>query len=170
MHNVIINQNLKKISQKNKYLIIGGSILTFLILNWGLGPTTVFGLVNFIQNITDKFFGVSTSTFDYLVIASFPLFAGFISVRQENVSAKNIIFNYFKILLSSSITFILGLIYLDNFGKLKNPLIPEYLVAENFTNFSVITIFMGIIFPIILSKKHTKIDSEIENIGINNNA
>lgn len=78
-------------SSKSKSIISGIAILTFLLLDFGLGPKTLFGLTEPIQYLTNRYFGIVTTTFDYAIIASFPLFAIGISINQGNVDLKNII-------------------------------------------------------------------------------
>ncbi|UUC44882.1 hypothetical protein [Flavobacterium cerinum] len=152
-------------SLKNKFLFFGIAVLTFLLLDFGLGPQTLFGLTEPILYLTNRYFGIGTTTFDYAIIASFPLFAIGISINQGNIALKNIFSNYFKIIVSCFTTFLFGLLYLYFFQKPINPLFPEYLITEPFNSYSMLIISAGILFSILLIKPKKSTGNEMDQIG-----
>ncbi|KGO86682.1 hypothetical protein [Flavobacterium suncheonense] len=151
--------------QQTKYIALVISILIFLSLNFGLGPTTLFGMAETMQNLTHYYFGVGTFTIDYLMIALFPFFSVLLLTKRENFSFIELITNSFKILICSLIAFSVGLLILTKIGKHENPLIPEYLLTEPFNLYSTFWIGIGIIIPFLLKNKTEQKIIEIDNIG-----
>ncbi len=156
---------MESLSLKNKYIVSGITISTFLALEFGLGPKALFGLTEPVQYLTHQYFGVGTATFDYALIASLPTFAAGISINQGNTDLKNIVSNYFKISIACLITFILGLLYLYFFHKPINPLIPQYLIVEPFNSYSMLIISAGIFFSILLLTPKKSTDNGINKTG-----
>lgn len=158
---------MKNIEKKRLYLTFLISLIIFVILNFGLGQTNLFGITELLQNITNYYFGVGIFTFDYLVIASFPIFAILLNSKRKKHNFLSIIFDNIIIIISSIFTFVIGLIILTQIGNIKNPLIPQYLLAEPFKVYSTFFISCGIIIPFLLIKKEEQENKdEIENIGI----
>lgn len=143
------------------------SILIFLLLNFGLGPTTLFGLSQLIQDITHYYFGIEINTIDYLIIASFPIFGMLLSKKQGSNSLLILFFDNLKIIISCLVTFFIGLLIITIFGKPENPLIPQYLIIEPFHLYSAFWIGFGIIFPFLLTPKAKIKNDEINSIGKN---
>ncbi|WP_291118396.1 hypothetical protein [Flavobacterium sp. UBA6135] len=126
-------------------------------MNFILGPTSVFGLTEFIHNKTGYFFGVDTNTLDYFLLALIPIFGLFLNSKRKRNSLEEILKYNLIILLSCFITFIIGLLMLiTKIGSLENPLIPEYLRVEPFKEYSLFIIALGIILPFLLLKKDIK--------------
>lgn len=144
------------------------SILIFLLLNFGIGPTTLFGLVEPIQDITNYYFGIIIDTIDYLIIACFPIFGMLLSKRQRSNSLLLLLLENLKIIISCLITFFIGLLIIVIFGKPQNPLIPQSLIFETFHLYSAFWIAIGIIIPFLVTSKVEIKNDEINSIGNNN--
>jgi hypothetical protein len=162
---------LNSFYKNHLYLSIAISCVLFNFLNFILGPTSVFGLAEFLQNKIGYFFGVDINTFDYFLIASIPLFGLLLnSKRKENGLAK-ILKDILTIILSCMVTFSVGLfILITKIGSPgENPLIPEYLRVEPFKEYSSFIIAFGIVLPFLLIKKNVeKAEDEFEEIGMEN--
>ncbi|WP_296145646.1 hypothetical protein [uncultured Flavobacterium sp.] len=156
-----------KNTEKQYIILTGISILIFLLLNFEIGPTTLFGLAQQIQDITHYYFGIDIHTIDYLIIASFPIFGILLSKRQGNNSFLLLLFNNLKIIISCLITFFIGLLILTIFEKPENPLFPQYLIFEPFHLYSAFWICIGVIFPFLLTPKTEIKNDEIDSIGNN---
>lgn len=158
-------------NRKIKVLSISISVFLFILLNFILGPTSVFGLAEFLQNKTGYFFGVDINTFDYLLISSIPICGLILTEKRKRKNLSEILKDNLIICLSCVLTFSIGLLILiSRIGSLsQNPLIPEYLRVEPFKQYSLFFIFLGIILPFLLSRKEVEeTKSEIELIGKQN--
>lgn len=150
---------MNSLNENHLYLTIAISCISFIFLNFIIGPTSVFGLTEFIQHKTSYFFGVDTDTFDYFLIAFLPVFGLLLnSKRKENSLIKNVLI----IFSSCIVTFSIGLfILITKIGSPgENPLIPEYLRVEPFKEYSSCSIALGITLPFLLVKKEVE---ETEN-------
>ena len=162
---------LDNLNKKYLYISISNSILLFILLNFILGPTSVFGLAEFIQNKTGYFFGVDINTFDYIFISLIPICGLILTEKRKQKNLSDILKNSLIIFLSSVLTFIIGLfILISKIGSpSENPLIPKYLRVEPFKQYSLFFIILGLILPFIFTRKVVKVTkSEIELIGKKN--
>ena len=162
---------LDNLNRKYLYLSISISVVLFILLNFILGPTSVFGLVEFIQNKTGYFFGVDINTFDYLLISSIPICAIMLTEKRNKNSLLEILKYNIIILLNCIVTFSVGLFILLSKigGPSSNPLIPQYLRVEPFKQYSLFFIVLGLILPFLFTQKVVKEKkSEIELIGKKN--
>jgi hypothetical protein len=127
-------------------------------LNFVLGPTSVFGLDQFILSKTGYFFGINISTPDYFLIASLPVFGLLLNSKRNEKGLVGILKDNLIILLSCIVIFIIGLlISITKIGSpAENPLIPEYLRVEPFQNYSSFLIALGILLPFLVIKKRTE--------------
>lgn len=158
-------------NRKIKVLSISISVFLFILLNFLLGPTSVFGLAGFLQNKTGYFFGVDINTFDYLLISSIPICGLMLTEKRKRKNLSEILKDNLIICLSCLLTFSIGLLILiSRIGSpSQNPLIPEYLRVEPFKQYSLFFIFLGLILPFLLTRKEVKeTKSEIELIGKQN--
>ena len=154
-----------------KIKVLSISFFLFILLNFILGPTSVFGLAKFLQNITGYFFGVDINTFDYLLISSIPLCGLMLTEKRKRKNLSEILKDNLIICLSCVLTFSIGLLILiSRIGSpSQNPLIPEYLRVEPFKQYSLFLIILGLILPFLFTRKvveETK--NEIELIGKQN--
>jgi len=156
---------LEKIPDNLKKQIIGISGLIFLILTFGIGPTNIFGLEQFIQDKTDYFFGVTTYFLDYGLISLIPFFGIILNSKRIEFKNSELIIDILKILGWTILLFLIGLYLLTFIGKPSNPLIPQYLITEPIFLYSTIIIGIGISIPFLLAKPYQKRD-EINDIGI----
>lgn len=158
-------------NRKIKVLSISISVFLFILLNFILGPTSVFGLAEFLQNKTGYFFGVDINTFDYLLISSIPICSLMLTEKRKRKNLSEILKDNLIICLSCLLTFSIGLLILiSRIGSpSQNPLIPEYLRVEPFKQYSLFFIFLGLILPFLLTRKEVEeTKSEIELIGKQN--
>jgi hypothetical protein len=158
-------------NRKIKVLSISISVFLFILLNFILGPTSVFGLAEFLQNKTGYLFGVDINTFDYLLISSIPICSLMLTEKRKRKNLSEILKDNLIICLSCVLTFSIGLLVLiSRIGSpSQNPLIPEYLRVEPFKQYSLFFIFLGLILPFLLSRKEVEeTKSEIELIGKQN--
>lgn len=148
---------LDNLNRKYLYLSISISVVLFILLNFILGPTSVFGLAEFIQNKTGYFYGVDINTFDYLLISSIPICSLMLTEKRKQKNLSEILKDNLIICLSCILTFSIGLLILiSKIGSpSENPLIPEYLRVEPFKAFSIFLIALGILLPFLLIKKKT---------------
>ena len=158
-------------NRKIKVLSISISVFLFILLNFILGPTSVFGLAEFLQNKIGYFFGVDINTFDYLLISSIPICGLMLTEKRKRKNLSDILKNNLIICLSCVLTFSIGLLILiSRIGSpSQNPLIPQYLRVEPFKQYSLILIILGLILPFLFTRKvveETK--NEIELIGKQN--
>lgn len=162
---------LNSLNKNQLYASIAISCVFFIILNFIIGPTSVFGLADFILNKTGYFFGIDINTLDYLLIALFPVFGLLLNSKRKGNSFKEIFKDYLIILLCCLITFSIGLfILITKIGSPSaNPLIPEYLRVEPFKIYSTFFIGIGIILPFFSIKKYVQeTENIIEEIGKEN--
>ncbi|TWH98755.1 hypothetical protein IQ05_03225 [Flavobacterium tiangeerense] len=162
---------LDNLNKKHLYLSISISIVLFILLNFFVGPTSVFGLAGFIQNKTGYFFGVDINTFDYLLISSIPICGLMLTEKRKRKNLSEILKDNLIICLTCLLTFSIGLLILiSRIGSpSQNPLIPEYLRVEPFKQYSLFFIFLGLILPFLLTRKEVEeTKSEIELIGKQN--
>ena len=155
-------------NKKIKVLSISISVFLFMLLNFILGPTSVFGLTEFLQNKTGYFFGVDINTFDYLLISSIPICGLMLTEKRKRKNLSEILKDNLIICLTCLLTFSIGLLILiSRIGSpSQNPLIPEYLRVEPFKQYSLFFIFLGLILPFLLTRKEVEeTKSEIELIG-----
>jgi len=158
---------MDKLNKKHLYLSVSISFTLFIILNFILDPSYVFGLVKFIQNKTGYFFGVDINTLDYFFISLIPIFGLLLNSRRKENSFAEIIKDNFTISISCILTFSIGLLILiSKIGSPgENPRIPEYLRVEPFKIYSTFFIIAGIILPFFLIKNKLKnVENEIEEI------
>lgn len=159
------------INKIHLYSSILVAVVLFLTLNFILGPTSVFGLEELIQNKTGYYFGVDTNTFDYLLIALIPVFGLILTQKKKKKKVSEMLKENLIILLSCVLTFSLALLILvTKIGSPgENPLIPQYLRLEPFKIYSTLFITFGIILPFIFSPKAIEqTETGIEEIGIKN--
>jgi hypothetical protein len=162
---------LQSLNKKYLYLSISISVVLFILLNFIVGPTSVFGLAEFIQNKTGYFFGIDINTSDYFLISSIPICGLMLTGKRKRTYLSEILKDNLIICLSCVLTFSIGLIILiSKIGSpSKNPLFPEYLRVEPFKQYSLFFIILGLILPFLLTRKvveETK--NEIELIGKQN--
>ena len=159
---------LININKKYLYLSIVISIVLFILLNFFVGPTCVFGLSEFIQNKTGYFFGVEINTFDYLIISSIPMCSLILTEKRNWKNLSEILINNLIVCLSCVVSFSTGLLVLiSKIGSpSNNPLFPQYLRVEPFKIYSTLFIGIGIILPFLIGKKYiTKTEYKIEESG-----
>jgi hypothetical protein len=162
---------LDSLNKKNLYLSILISAIIFILLNFILGPTSVFGIAELIQNGTGYFFGVDINTSDYLLIASIPIFGLLLTEKRKRKSLSEILKENLIICFSCILSFSIGLLILiSKIGSPgENPLIPEYLRVEPFKIYSSFFIALGIILPFLFIRKEVgETESGIEEIGNEN--
>ena len=158
-------------NRKIKVLSISISVFLFILLNFILGPTSVFGLAEFLQKKTGYFFGVDINTFDYLLISLIPICGLMLTEKRKRKNLSEILKDNLIICLSCVLTFSIGLLILiSRIGSpSQNPLIPEYLRVEPFKQYSLFFIFLGLILPFLPTRKEVEeTKSEIELIGKQN--
>ena len=159
---------LNNLNKKQLYLSIAITCVLFIFLNFVIGPTSVFGLAEFIQNRTGYFFGVDINTLDYFLISLIPIFGLIVNSKRKENKIIEIIKDNLIMLISCIVTFSIGLLILiSKIGSPDtNPLIPEYLRVEPFKIYSTFFIGIGIILPILLTKKSfEELGNGIEEIG-----
>ena len=159
-----LNKNQLRIS-------IAISLVLFIILNFIIGPTSIFGLAEFIQNKTGYFFGVGTNTLDYFLISLIPFIGLLINYKRKINSLTAILKVDLMILLCCIVTFSIGLwLLLSKIGSPgENPLLPQYLRLEPFKEYSAFLIVSGIILAFLLVKNDVKeTENKIEEIGVEN--
>jgi|GEM_PF-1679254 len=162
---------LDNLNNKYLYLSISISVALFISLNFILGPTSVFGLAEFIQNKTGYFFGVDINTLDYLLISLIPIYSLMLTKKSKRKILSEILKDNLIICLSCLLTFSIGLfILISKIGSpSENPLIPEYLRVEPFKQYSLFFIILGLILPFLFTRKEVEeTKSEIELIGKQN--
>ena len=162
---------LDNLNKKHFYLSIAISIVLFILLNFFVGPTSVFGLAEFIQKKTGYFFGVDINTFDYLLISSIPICGLMLTEKRNSKNLSEILKDNLIIYLSCVLAFSIGLLLLiSKIGSpSENPLIPEYLRVEPFKQYSSFFIVLGLIFPFLFIRKEVEeTESGIEKIGKKN--
>lgn len=149
---------LDNLYKKHLYISIAISIVLFILLNFFVGPTSVFGLAEYIQNKTGYFFGVDINTFDYLLISSIPIFGLILTEKRNLKNLLEILKTNLIICFSCILTFSIGLfILISKIGSpSENPLIPQYLRVEPFKAFSIFSIALGILLPFLLIRKKTE--------------
>ncbi|MBP0905881.1 hypothetical protein ACFSKN_14970 [Mariniflexile gromovii] len=157
---------MTKIPENIKKQILRVSGLIFLILTFGIGPTNIFGLEQFIQEKTDYFFGVTIYFLDYGVISLIPFFGIMLNSKRAKFKYSELTIDILTILFSTIIFFLIGLYLLTFIGKQSNPLIPQYLIIEPIFIYSTLIIGIGIYIPFLLTKQTEKL-TEIDDIGIN---
>lgn len=167
-----IGETLKTLQNKKQlYLSILISFVIFIVLNFIIGPTSVFGLAEFIQCKTGYFFGVDINTLDYLLISLIPIFGLSITFKRKVNNLTETLKHNLLLLLSCIITFSIGLcLLISKMGSpSENPLIPQYLRVEPFKGYSSLLIALGIILPFLLVKnKAEETENGIEEIGVEN--
>ena len=146
---------LDNLNKKYLYFSISISVALFILLNFILGPTSVFGLAEFIQNKTGYFFGVDINTFDYLLISSIPICGLMLTKKRKRKNLSEILKDNLIICLSCVLTFSIGLfILISKIGSpSENPFFPEYLRVEPFKQYSLFFIILGLILPFIFTRK-----------------
>ncbi|MNL22912.1 hypothetical protein D3C87_1442740 [compost metagenome] len=162
---------LNSLNKNQLYILISISTVLFVILNFIIGPTSVFGLAEFIQNKTGYFFVIDINTLDYFLISSIPFIGILINSKRKINSLTEILKVDFTILLSCIGTFSIGLcLLITKIGSpSENPLIPEYLRVEPFKEYSSFLIALGIILTFLLIKNDVKeTENRIEEIGMEN--
>ncbi|MBF4465419.1 hypothetical protein [Flavobacterium sp. LC2016-12] len=162
---------LNSLNKNQLCISIAISFVLFTILNFIIGPTSIFGLAKFIQNKTGYFFGVGTNTLDYFIISLIPFIGLLINYKRKINSLAEILKVDLMILLSCIVTFSIGLcLLLSKIGSpSENPLLPEYLRVEPFKEYSAFLIVLGIILAFLLVKYDVKeTDNRIEQIGVEN--
>lgn len=158
-------------NRKIKVLSISISISLFLLLSFILGPTSVFGLAEYIQNKTGYFFGVDINNSDYLLISSIPICSLILTEKRKRKNLSEILKCNLIICLSCVLTFSIGLfILISKIGSpSENPLFPEYLRVEPFKQYSLFSIVSGLILPFLFTQKEVEeTKSGVELIGKQN--
>jgi len=137
---------LNSLNKNQLYISISISFIVFIVLNFIVGPTSVFGLTEFIQNKTGYFFGVDINTLDYFLISLIPLIGFIINSKRKIYGLKETLKVDLNILLCCIGTFSIGLcLLISKIGSPgENPLIPEYLRVEPFKEYSSFLIALGI--------------------------
>ena len=117
---------LQSLNKKYLYLSISISVVLFILLNFILGSTSVFGLAEFIQNKTGYFFGVDINASDYLLISSIPICGLMLTEKRKHKNLSEILKDNLIICLSCVLTFSIGLfVLISKIGSpSENPLIP----------------------------------------------
>ena len=162
---------LNSLNKNQLYISISISFILFIILNFIIGSTSVFGLTEFIQNKTGYFFGVDINTLDYFLISLIPFIGLLIISKRKRNSLTEILKVYLIILLSCIGTFSIGLcLLISKIGSPgENPLIPEYLRVEPFKAYSSFFIALGIIATFLLVNDDIEeTENGIEEIGVEN--
>ena len=162
---------LNSLNKNQLCLSIVISFVLFIILNFIIGPTSIFGLAEFIQNKTGYFFGVDTNTLDYFLISLIPFIGSLTNYKRKIDSFTEILKIDLMILLSCIGTFSVGLcLLISKIGSPgENPLLPEYLRLEPFKEYSSFLIVLGIILAFLLVKNDVKeTQNGIEEIGMEN--
>jgi len=158
--------------KKNQlYLLISISFVLFIVLNFIIGPTSVFGLAEFIQNKTGYFFGVVINSLDYFLISLVPIFGLLMNSKRRINSLTEILKHNLIILFSCILTFTIGLcLLISKIGSPgENPLLPQSLRVEPFRAYSSFFIALGIILPFLLFKNNVEEkEDRVEEIGIEN--
>jgi nitric oxide reductase large subunit len=158
---------LNNLNKNQLYFSITISFVLFIFMNFSIGPTSVFGLAEFIQNKTGYFFGVDTNTLDYFLVSLIPFFALLLNSKKNVNSFTEIIKDNLTIVLCCISTFSIGLFFLiTKIGSpITNPLIPVYLRVEPFKIYSTFLIGIGIILPFLMNNKYVeKKENEIEEM------
>ena len=159
------------LNKNQLYKSISVSFVLFIILNFIIGPTSVFGLAEFIQHKTGYFFGVDINTLDYFLISLIPFIGLLINSKRKINSLTEILKIDLIILLSCIGTFCIGVcLLLSKIGSpVENQLLPEYLRLEPFKEYSSFLIVLGIILAFLLVKYDVKeTENRIEEIGVEN--
>ena len=145
---------LNNLNKKQLYVSIAITCVLFILLNFVIGPTSVFGLAEFIQNRTGYFFGVDINTLDYFLISLIPIFGLILNSKRKENKLTVIIKDNLIILICCIVTFSIGLLILiSKIGSPgSNPLIPEYLRVEPLSIYSTIFLGIGITLPFLLVK------------------
>ena len=162
---------LNSLNKNQLCLSIVISFVLFIILNFIIGPTSIFGLAEFIQNKTGYFFGVGTNTLDYFLISLIPFIGSLTNYKRKIDSFTEKLKVDLMILLSCIGTFSVGLcLLISKIGSPgENPLLPEYLRLEPFKEYSSFLIVLGIILAFLLVKNDVKeTQNGIEEIGMEN--
>ena len=167
VHNVNQPQKLtelNKIPNNVKYFIYCLCALIFVLLNFGLGAKIHIGLTEFIQNATNYFFGFSSNTIDYLIIASIPAIGMLLNLKRKQFNISELIMDILTVTLWALIMFGIGLYIMTFIGKPTGPLIPDHLIIEPFYPYTTLTILIGISIPFVFINQNRKVN-EIEDIG-----
>ena len=143
---------LNKTPDKIKYLIYGFCGLIFIALNLGVGAKLHIGLFENLQKLTNYYFGISTNSLDYLILASFPFFGMLYNSTRMKFKKSELIIDIITVLFFVIIIFGIGLYMLTFLGRSSNPLIPEYLLTEPFDLYSIIILSIGIATPFLIMK------------------
>jgi hypothetical protein len=140
-------------------------------LNFILGPSSVFGLAEFIQKKTGYFFGVDINSLDYILISSLPFIGFLINTKRKESNLTETLKTSLIISLSCIGTFSIGLcLLISKIGSpSENPLFPEYLRVEPFKEYSSFLIALGIVLSFLFTKKNIEeTENGIEEIGREN--
>lgn len=121
-----------------------------MILSFGLAPRIVFGTIEFLYELTDYHFGISTNPLDYLAFSLIPAFGLLYNSTRMAFKKAQLIQDILTILFSVIIVFGIGLFLMTFIGRNSNPLIPEYLLIEPFNLYSTILIIIGAAVPFVL--------------------
>ena len=146
---------LDNLNKKYIYLSISIAVTLFIVLNYILGPTSVFGLAEFIQNKTGYFFGVDINTSDYLLVSSIPICGLILTKKKKRNNLFEILKHDLIICLSCILIFSIGLFILTSKigSPSENPLIPQYLRVEPFKQYSLFFITLGLVLPFLFTRK-----------------
>ena len=163
---------MNRLNTNHLYLSITISFVLFIILNFILGPSSVFGLSEFIQKKTGYFFGVDINSLDYILISSLPLIGFLINSKRKDNDLTETLKISFILSLSCIGTFSIGLcLLISKIGSpIENPLFPEYIRVEPFKEYSSFLIALGIVLSFLFTKKNIEeTENGIEEIGRENN-
>ncbi len=162
---------MNRLNTNHLYQSITISCVLFIILNFILGPSSVFGLAEFIQKKTGYFFGVDINSLDYILISSLPFIGFLINTKRKESNLTETLKTSLIISLSCIGTFSIGLcLLISKIGSpSENPLFPEYLRVEPFKEYSSFLIALGIVLSFLFTKKNIEeTENGIEEIGREN--
>ena len=142
---------MKTISLKIKYLIIGFTLLIFILLNFVIGEKLTIFLVETIDELFGLYFAISTNLIDYLLISMIPIAGTLFNTKRKDFKKSELVKDILTIILFTILFFTLGIYLLVYFSD-PNPLIPKSVKLEPFNFYITIFLIIGILFPFILSK------------------
>ena len=143
---------MSKIPKKIKIIILVFCGLIFLVLNFGFGARLQLLLTENLVKLTDYFFGISTNTLDYSVIATIPFFGLLYNSTRIEFRLKELFIDILTVLLFVLLFIGTGLFIMIYSAKHSNPLIPKYILAEPFELYSTLFICIGIVMPYLIIK------------------
>ena len=148
----LIKNTLQNLPKTFKYSILTICSLTFLTLNFGIGPHLLIKIITLLHHFTHYYFLLHLNTVDYLLVAFIPFFAMMYSSKRKpfkrTIFLKDLIFLYGII----GIVFVMGLYFMVFIGKPQNPLIPQYFLSEPYNSYTITLLLLGILIPFMFLK------------------